>query len=145
MAETQGWPPRYVGSAFKAEEPSRLDTKRERSAAKEANWRAVCKQVDRRDNYRCRACHSSVQPDAIDPLARGHRHHLQFRSKGGQDVASNLLLLCPRCHDFVHVKRTLRFEWGTYGADGPIEVWRHRDGEWYQAHREKAVGQVERD
>jgi Pyruvate/2-oxoacid:ferredoxin oxidoreductase delta subunit len=131
---------------FKHDMPSRFDQKHDRAVAKEDNWRKVSKQVDRRDNYRCRACHSTCQPDALDPLGKGHRHHLTFRSKGGQDVASNLVLLCARCHDGVHTKRTVRFEWGQYGADGPLEVWRlSKDDGWYLASREKSVGQIERD
>lgn len=137
---------RWQGPNFKHDQPSRLDAKRDKVAAKEANWREVSRQVDRRDNYRCRACHTACQPDAIDPLGRGHRHHLTFRSKGGQDVASNLILLCARCHDAIHRKRSVRLEWGQYGADGPIEVWRlsETDG-WYLSTRENACGVTERD
>jgi 5-methylcytosine-specific restriction endonuclease McrA len=131
---------------FKHDMPSRVDAKREKVTAKEANWRKVSKQVDRRDQHRCRACRTSVNPDGLDLLDRGHRHHLEFRSKGGQDVASNLVLLCPMCHDKVHVKRTLRFEWGPHGADGPLEVWRQgADGVWFMAMRETVCGVVERD
>lgn len=131
---------------FKHDRPSRFDTKRERATEKAHNWRAVCRQVDVRDGFKCRACHTSVQPDAIDALFRGHRHHLTFRSKGGQDVASNLVLLCARCHDAVHVKRSLRFEWGPHGSDGPMETWRHtEDAGWFLASRETAIGQVEKD
>lgn len=80
-------------------------------------------------------------------LQRAHRHHVTFRSKGGQDVASNLCLLCSRCHDAVHAKRTLRVVPTTsFGADGPLEFWRTApDGPEFLAVRELAPGVVDRD
>jgi 5-methylcytosine-specific restriction endonuclease McrA len=131
---------------FKGNEPSRHDRKVKRKADAEANWRTVCKQVDTRDHYRCRCCGAQGNPDGIDPLDKLHRHHLTFRSKGGQDVASNLCLLCPRCHDAVHVKRTLRIEaTSAHGADGGLDFWRTDDrGEWLVKH-ETACGVADRD
>lgn len=135
-----------AGAFFKTEQPSRLEVKADRKAKAAANLRAVSQQVDKRDNYRCRACGSSCNPEAIDLLEKGHRHHLEYRSKGGQDVASNLLTLCARCHDAEH-RHVLRVDPQTpYGADGPVEVWRFRqDVGWYLTRRESAIHRVERD
>ena len=131
--------------ALQKPEKSCLDEKVAKRAAKEANWRAVCRQVDKRDNYRCRACAVSCNTDGIDPLDRGHRHHLEFRSKGGQDVASNLITLCARCHDALHRKRTLRIEAGRHGADGAVTIWRTVGAREFQTRREVRPGQAERD
>lgn len=140
------WPPTWTSPQFKGEEPSRLETRRKKVNDREANWRTVARQVDRRDNYRCRACGTSTNTDSLDPLEKGHRHHLTFRSKGGQDVASNLVTLCPRCHDAVHVKRSLRIEAQTaFGADGALSFWRTLNGEEFLSRREITCGQVERD
>lgn len=136
-------------SFFKHDMKTRTEEKSERSKAKEANWLAVCKQVDARDRGRCRACGRQCDTRAIDPLEKGHRHHIEFRSKGGQDVASNLVTLCAVCHDKVHVKRTLRIEATTpYGADNALTIWRAtEDNDWHEyiSRRETAVHVVERD
>lgn len=31
-----------------------------------------------------------------------HRHHRQYRSRGGEHTAQNLIVLCMRCHEWVH-------------------------------------------
>lgn len=31
-----------------------------------------------------------------------HCHHIKRRSQGGSDDASNLLVVCQRCHDHIH-------------------------------------------
>lgn len=46
-----------------------------------------------------------------------HRHHLVFRSQGGETRSGNVLLLCDRCHGKVHA-RTLVIH-GT-DADGVL-------------------------
>ena len=48
----------------------------------------------RRDGYHCRFCKTTHN---LTP------HHIVFRSQGGTDDLSNLLTLCLRCHDAVHV------------------------------------------
>lgn len=129
-----------------ADGKSRVDLAAEKRTAKEANWRTVSKQVDTRDHYRCRCCGSRGNPDGIDALDKLHRHHLMFRSHGGQDVASNLVLLCPRCHDGVHVKRTLRIEAASaFGADGALLFWRTNDRGEFLVKREVSCGIAERD
>lgn len=131
---------------FKGDEPSRHDQAKQRRTDIEARWRIVCRQVDTRDNRRCRCCGRQGNPDGIDALDKLHRHHLAFRSKGGQDVASNVLLLCPTCHDAVHVKRTLRIEaTSVSGADGGLDFWQTRNGEEFLRRHEVSCGVVERD
>lgn len=79
--------------------PSRATGKRERLAAKRSHYRLVCVDVSRRDGYRCRSCKTPVMSGA------GHHHHVRFRSKGGNDTTSNLVLLCGECHAEIHAYR----------------------------------------
>lgn len=78
------------------EKPNHAKDKRERAKEKLRDWLAVRKLVLVRDLYRCRACQSKEQVDV---------HHLKFRSAGGKDVPSNLLVLCRVCHGETHAYR----------------------------------------
>jgi len=59
----------------------------------EAEYRALCKSILRRDGYKCRSCGSR---SAL------HVHHIQFRSQQGPDASWNLITLCSACHSGVH-------------------------------------------
>lgn len=50
--------------------------------------------VRARDGHRCRWC--GVTNAGYDP------HHIRYRRGDSDDVADNLILLCRRCHNFVH-------------------------------------------
>lgn len=146
MPETAGWPPRYTKPAFKADEPSRRETKAARKAAEESAWRAVCKAVDARDGKACRCCDKRSDPDATGLLERGHRHHIVYRSAGGKDETSNLVTLCGNCHEAEHRHRLQIVERSTDGADGPLSFWRKDEhGTLYLSREEIAVRQVRRD
>ncbi len=126
---------------------SRVEDAQDRKSSQEAQWRAVCKLVDARDKRSCRACGRKSDPDAVGLLKRGHRHHIVYRSAGGEDVSSNLVTLCASCHDEEHVKRTLEIEGN---ADEALAFWRRAtmdNGEfhWYLWRREIAVGRFEHD
>ncbi len=127
----------------KAALKSRVEDAQDRKSAQEAQWRAVCKIVDARDKRTCRACGRKSDPDAVGLLKRGHRHHIVYRSAGGEDVSSNLVTLCAVCHDDEHVKRTLEIDGN---ADDALGFWRKSDdGVWYLWRREIAVGRFEHD
>lgn len=136
-----------MATFFKSDMEPIAVTKAKKKVAKEANWRSVCRQVDTRDGYRCRCCGRPGNPDGLIALDRLHRHHLMFRSAGGRDVASNLLLLCPICHSKVHVTRTLRIEaQSAHGADGPLAFWTETGVlPPYLLKRETACNVVEKD
>jgi 5-methylcytosine-specific restriction endonuclease McrA len=89
---------------FPKPRPKVLD-KRDEKRDRDANERRVNAEVDARDKYRCRACGKPADPKSTDPLRRGHRHHLKFRSRGGQDSTANMLLLCAEDHALVHAYR----------------------------------------
>lgn len=52
--------------------------------------------VFNRDGWHCRHCNRG---DTLDP------HHVIYRSAGGEDVLTNLLTLCRKCHDDEHAGR----------------------------------------
>lgn len=74
----------------------RVIDKREAAKEKAANWKRVSKLVKARDLV-CRVC---KQPG-------DHIHHLVYRSHGGKDVPSNLILTCADCHRDIHAKVVL--------------------------------------
>ncbi len=122
---------------------SRVEDAQDRKSAQEAQWRAVCRVVDARDKRTCRACGRKSNPDAVGLLKRGHRHHIVYRSAGGEDVSSNLVTLCAVCHDDEHVKRTLEIDGN---ADDALAFWRKdENGHWFLWRREIAVGTFEHD
>jgi hypothetical protein len=113
---------------FKADQPSRLDDATTRERSKTQRRQDVYRKVDQRDRYRCRAYGTPADPYAPTLLQRGHHHHVQFRSQGGNDTTANLCLLSPTAHDEVHKRilfisgnadKTLRFKHTKTG-----KVWR---------------------
>jgi 5-methylcytosine-specific restriction endonuclease McrA len=81
---------------------TRFDRKKQRKADQELHERLVHQAVDARDHHTCRLCGRYCSPLAIGLLERSHRHHLEYRSKGGATDTSNLLTLCASCHNDVH-------------------------------------------
>lgn len=128
---------------FKSDLTSRVDdaVQRERDVA--AQWRAVCRVVDARDKRICRACERRSDPEAIGLTKRGHRHHILYRSAGGEDVSSNICTLCFQCHDDEHVKCTLQIEGDA--NDALTFLRKDADGLWFIWRRELSVGIFEKD
>jgi hypothetical protein len=54
-------------------------------------WEDVKLLVCNLDHWRCRGLNCGAE--TIQP------HHIIFRSQGGQDDITNVMLLCPACHD----------------------------------------------
>ena len=54
------------------------------------NWENVKYYVLARDNYTCQVCHKKHKKLNV--------HHLIYRSKGGSDRPSNLIIVCTDCH-----------------------------------------------
>lgn len=121
---------------------SRVDVAKQKEADAEAAWKAVCKVVDTRDGKSCRCCDKRSDPDATGLLKRGHRHHLVYRSAGGQDVSSNLVTLCADCHNAEH-RHKLRIDGN---PDVALTFWRKDEGGiWYVVREEIAVRVVRKD
>lgn len=75
-----------------------------------AKYRKACAEVDRRSGGMCEAniagtCHPGPH--------RGHaHHHVLLRARGGDDAASNLLLVCLDAHLFIHANPAQATELG---------------------------------
>jgi 5-methylcytosine-specific restriction endonuclease McrA len=65
---------------------------------KRAAYARVCREVDARDGDVCRVCRCLV-------LRGRHHHHIVFRSRGGKDTVSNLIVVCAWCHGAIHQQR----------------------------------------
>ena len=57
------------------------------------DYHELCEKVLERDRWRCQSCGSTKNP---------HVHHLQFRSRSGDDDETNLITLCHKCHRDAH-------------------------------------------
>ncbi len=121
---------------------SRVLSKKIRQREEQANYRAVWKIIDKRDHGRCRACLTRSDPNAISMLDRAHRHHIIYRSAGGEDTDENLITLCAVCHANQH--RGVIDIRGN--ARTGVELWKN-DGEggWYLEWRETMPFVYERD
>lgn len=62
--------------------------------------RAVYAAVTARDLGCCRACGVLETP-----MRPAHRHHIRYRSRGGETSTENVCLLCAACHSAIHAKR----------------------------------------
>ena len=56
-------------------------------------YRELHRQVLQRDGWRCQVCGTMEQLQV---------HHLQFRSRSGDDDEPNLITLCEGCHGQAH-------------------------------------------
>jgi ATP-dependent DNA helicase RecQ len=68
-------------------------SKRPRLRLDRENYDRLRHRILQRDGWRCQRCGAALQL---------HVHHLQLRSRGGEDADSNLITLCNRCHAAAH-------------------------------------------
>ena len=106
---------------------SRAMARKVEKAEKAARLRAIHKYVDVRDKGRCRACGAFVKPDAKQLELRAHRHHITFRSAGGEDTTSNLVTCCAKCHADIHAYRMT----ASGNADQSVAFSREGGFTWY--------------
>ena len=59
-------------------------------------YRQLCLEVLKRDGWRCQKC------GRIEDL---QVHHIQSRGLLGDDADENLITLCVRCHQELHLRR----------------------------------------
>ncbi len=74
---------------------SRLRAKQPRIRLALTAYKDLCRQVLKRDGWRCQNC------GAMENL---QVHHIRWRSHLGHDVSENLITLCARCHECEHRK-----------------------------------------
>jgi 5-methylcytosine-specific restriction endonuclease McrA len=76
---------------------SRPRQKRPRLRLQPEAYQELHEQVLARDGWRCQFCGS---------LAGVEVHHLEPRSRLGDDAEENLITLCPACHRNLHFRRS---------------------------------------
>lgn len=139
------------GALAKPKRGSASLAREQADAQREANRKAVAKQVKQRDSYRCR------WPEAHKcrggPLEAAHIKDLSLR---GVTVATNEITFCPWIHrrgpESIHGKELKVEPETSAGANGPCSFWR-QTGEYdalgqpvyYLVARERAIGVVEKD
>jgi len=77
-----------------SKKPAKGTAKRQRAASKREQAKAdrlVYAAVDARDQHRCRVCREYRGIDI-------QRHHIVYRSVGGQTTTQNVISLCAECH-----------------------------------------------
>lgn len=118
-------------SFFKWQIPSRAGERAKRAKDAAAELKRVYALVDRRDGMHCRAT-GVLLVKSVEALPnQAHRHHVTYRSRGGQDTTRNIMLLSREAHDDAHMGR-LRIEMLTEdGADGLCAFYRREEsGRW---------------
>lgn len=66
-------------------------------------WRKIVKDVFKRDNYQCQRC--GIVGKQENKL---HIHHIiSFKNVNKRDDIGNLILLCQKCHNWVHSKKNI--------------------------------------
>lgn len=82
----------------------RLLEKRDAQREQDREWDRVCAEILARDQRTCRCCERQGSYDVFGAQAL-HRHHLQFRSRGGMDTSRNLITVCAICHSLIHARQ----------------------------------------
>jgi 5-methylcytosine-specific restriction endonuclease McrA len=104
-----------LSNACPRQRPARLD-KRAIALAAAHHWAAVKRKVRARDKV-CRVCRKP-----------GHDvHHIEFKSRGGEDSVANCVLLCRDDHSMVHA-HVLKLS-GTAGKL-TIRRWSDQHNDW---------------
>ena len=66
-------------------------------------WKMACSSVWKRDNATCQRC--GTHRNELDDKQMHIHHIVSFANKELRTEISNLVLLCKKCHNFVHSKR----------------------------------------
>ena len=72
---------------------TRLPLRRPHARLDVEAYQQLRQQVLQRDGWRCQFCGSVVGLEV---------HHLQFRSRRGEDSEENLITICCTCHKAIH-------------------------------------------
>jgi hypothetical protein len=126
-----------IGSYNPVPKPSARVIEKQRKRTEEASQLRACyKAVDERDAGRCRVCGKRGSPTAVGLLDRLQRHHMVYRSKGGEHRSENVLSVCAACHAAIHVDGSLRVigdadvRDAVTGKLGGVAVWRLKESGW---------------
>lgn len=97
---------------------TRADDRDAIRAEREAEIRRVYRCVDERDGHACRLCAVPISQSDHRLSRRVEHHHLDYRSRGGDHTTANLIRICRRCHELIHVKALLRVTGDADARDG---------------------------
>ena len=70
--------------------------KRPRLVLGRGRYRTLHRAILKRDNWRCQSCGTRKNLQV---------HHLQYRSRLGDDSEQNLITLCNSCHRNIHLRK----------------------------------------
>ncbi len=73
---------------------TRLISRRPRLRLDPDSYRYLCQQVLERDGWHCQSCGRSIDLQV---------HHIHPRGRLGDDAEPNLITLCARCHQELHL------------------------------------------
>lgn len=81
----------------------------------------TCKTVDKRENFACLICNTSIYQTV------GARHHRKMRSQAEKSVkhsVANLILVCEPCHRMIHAHPAQSYEngWLVHSYAAPLDV-----------------------
>ena len=62
-------------------------------------WFRLRLRVLKRDRFQCRMCKRFFAENGLILTA----HHIKPRDFGGKNILSNLISLCPKCHDIAEI------------------------------------------
>lgn len=82
----------------------RILDKREERLERERRARELSAAIAQRDGATCRCCGRKGTYEISGERAL-HRHHLRYRSLGGDDDLTNVLTLCAICHALIHARQ----------------------------------------
>ena len=77
---------------------SQLRLKRPRLRLDPESYNRLRQQLLERDGWRCQYCGHPTELEV---------HHIQSRSRAGDDAEQNLITLCATCHQVIHLHKDL--------------------------------------
>jgi hypothetical protein len=78
--------------------------RRAKEKAEAAEWKRVCKKVDRRDKRICQVTGVYLEPEHVDRWQALERHHLEYRSqnRGRRHDWTNVWTVSRGVHQLIH-------------------------------------------
>lgn len=86
---------------------------RRRGAQTRTDWVWLTEKLVERAQGHCERCGRGLP----DPF---HRHHRKLRSQGGLDTLANLVAICKKCHETVHLSPMASYKTGFIVKGGKL-------------------------
>lgn len=88
------------------------------------------------DRYQRRVCANPIRHTPAPMVLE--KHHVRPLSWGGEDVPTNVVMICSTCHMGAHTALNARVAYDRAGTDMPDEVWQ-RFHPYYRALASQAI------